>query len=342
MFEELFSRSGLSLDRLRSFLAFAQAGSIAKAAPGDVNLQSQISRQISELEAFFATELTQRRGKSLTLTTAGRRLTLLIQQQLQDLDDFRLDQLAQKKTFVIGAGASILDWLVIPALGPIGKSLHDATLRLDTLRSRPLVEAVKEGLIDFAVVRDDAIADGLPRLPLLQLSFHLCVPRHLLKRGKQASAVNDPKLWQTLPFTAGKDGGQLDLTLRQAMKEAGVNFQPIIECNSMLQARQLIERGMCAGVLPSVGIKGLSAKDILVSEFAPMNHYGRKLVLHWNERQIRRRDVRAADIKGIADALRSQNDLFNQESQKSDRALQSTPQKRPLGIPAALRGWDLI
>ena len=92
MFEELFSRSGLSLDRLRSFLSFAQAGSIAKAAPGDVNLQSQISRQISELETFFATELTVRRGKSLSLTAAGQRLAVLIRQQLQDLDDFQREQ----------------------------------------------------------------------------------------------------------------------------------------------------------------------------------------------------------------------------------------------------------
>jgi DNA-binding transcriptional LysR family regulator len=304
MFEKLLSRSGLSLDRLRSFLAFAQAGSISKAAPDDVNQQSQISRQISELESFFSTELTMRRGKTLTLTAAGRRLAMLIQQQLQDLDDFWLDQTKQKKTFTLGAGASILDWLVIPALGPIGKALGHATLRLDTLRSRPLIEGVKEGRIDFAVVRDDAIPAGLPRLPLICPSFYLCVPRCLLKHGTQASALHDPKLWRTLPFTAGKDGGQLDFTLRQAMCDAGVDFQPIIECNSMLQARQLIERGVCAGVLPSVGIQGLSAKDILVSEFAPMKNYGRKLVLHWNERQMRRRNVQKAVIEQVATALR--------------------------------------
>ena len=304
MFEDLFSRSGLSLDRLRNFLAFAQKGSIAKAAPDEVVRQSQISRQIRELEEFFGCELTERRGKSLALTEAGTTLATRIQAQLQDLDDFRREQARMKKVFTLGAGASILDWVVIPVLGPIGHALGDATLRLDTLRSRALAEGVKDGRIDFAVLREDAVPPRLPRLPLQRLSFHLCVPRSLLKPGAKAGAIDDPKLWRTLPFAAGKDGGQLDLNLRQAMRDAGVDFRPVVECNSMLQARQLIERGECAGVLPSVGIHGLSAKEILISEFAPLKNYGRTLVLHWNDRQMKRRAVEKPEIEQIAAALR--------------------------------------
>lgn len=92
MFEALFSKAGLSLDRLRSFLEMAEAGGIAKAAPGDAVRQSQISRQIRELEEFFGTELTLRRGKGLVLTPAGSRLADLIRGQLQGLDDFRREE----------------------------------------------------------------------------------------------------------------------------------------------------------------------------------------------------------------------------------------------------------
>lgn len=93
MFEHLFSKGGLSLDRLRRFMQMAQAGSIAKAAPGDTNRQSQISRQIRELEQFFGTGLTRRKGKTLSLSAAGEHLALLIRQQLQDLEDFRKEQM---------------------------------------------------------------------------------------------------------------------------------------------------------------------------------------------------------------------------------------------------------
>jgi DNA-binding transcriptional LysR family regulator len=303
MFDGLFSQSGLSLDRLRSFLAFAEAGSIAKAAPGDVNLQSQMSRQISELEAFFSTELTERRGKTLALSSAGQRLATLIREQLQDLDDFRREQTEVKKVFAIGAGASILDWLVIPAIKGVRAALDQASVRLEVFRSQMLVEEVKNGRLDFAVVREDALPEGAPRLPVISITFHLCVPRRLLNSGTPAKAVSDSKLWQTLPFTTGKDGGQLDQTVRKAMLDAGVDFRPVVECNSILQARQLIERGECAGILPSVGIQGLSSKEIIVSEFAPLKNYGRSLVLHWNERQMRRRGVGEATIKELGKAL---------------------------------------
>ena len=47
-FEHLFDISGLSLDRLRSFLKVAEAGNLATAAQGDAVRQSQYSRQIKE------------------------------------------------------------------------------------------------------------------------------------------------------------------------------------------------------------------------------------------------------------------------------------------------------
>jgi len=104
MFNGLFSRNGLSLDRLRNFLEVAEVGSIAKAAPDDVSRQSLISRQIRELEEFFGVELTVRRGKTLAISPAGERLSVLIREQFRDLLDFQREQKQVWKTFSIGAG----------------------------------------------------------------------------------------------------------------------------------------------------------------------------------------------------------------------------------------------
>ena len=71
MFEHLFAERGLSLDRLKTLIEVAKAGSIAAAARGDSARQSLYSRQIKELEEFFGVELASRRGKVLALTGAG-------------------------------------------------------------------------------------------------------------------------------------------------------------------------------------------------------------------------------------------------------------------------------
>lgn len=296
MFKDLFNRSGLSLDRLRRFLEFADAGSISKAAPDDPNRQSQISRQIAELEEYFKTELTVRRGKTLALSPAGRRLSDLIREQFQDLYDFQLEQRSQSKTFSIGAGASILEWLVIPTIADIRQLLGNVKLQLSSRRSGELIEDVRDGKLDFAVVREDAIPKGLPSEPLVVVKFVLCASRKLLG-NKPASSLDDPSLWKKLPFAANAGGGQLDRTFRQAMVDACGSFQPVIECDSLLQIRELVVQGTCAGLLAHIGTNGLAEKGVVLREFAPLKNYGRALALHWNKRQIRRRGEEEDTVK---------------------------------------------
>ena len=60
----------------------------------------------------------------------------------------------------------------------------------------------------------------------------------------------------------------------------------------------------CCKLLPSFGTHGLSEQDVVTCEFAPMKDYGRSLVLHSNDRQMRRRGIEESVIKQIAKALR--------------------------------------
>jgi DNA-binding transcriptional LysR family regulator len=306
MSDSLPSFNGLSLDRLRNFVAFADKGSIAKAAPDNLARQALISRQIGELEQYFATELTVRRGKTLALSDAGKNLANLVRSQFQDLEDFQKKLSGQRRTFSIGAGASVLEWLVVPCVSKIRGLLGDSALRLSSQRSRELMESIRDGQLDFAIVRDDAISEELrlkSSLPLLKcVAFSLCASRKLLG-SKPISALSAPAEWRSLPFAANGGGGQLDATFRVAMTAAVGEFHPVVECDSMLQVRELIVQGVCVGLLPSFGTLGLSDQDVVTCEFAPMKDYGRSLVLHWNDRQMRRRGIEESTIKRIAKAL---------------------------------------
>lgn len=94
-----------------------------------------------------------------------------------------------------------------------------------------------------------------------------------------------------------------DAIFRATMITAVGEFHPVVECYSMLQVRELIVQGVCAGLLPSFGTHGLSGQDVVTCEFAPMKDYGRSLVLHWNNRQMRRRGIEESVIKRVAKAL---------------------------------------
>lgn len=304
MFESLFSRGGLSLDRLRGFLEMAEAGSIAKAAPGDENRQSLISRQIRELEEFFGVELTVRRGKTLGLSAAGERLVVLIREQFRDLQDFQLAQAGHLRSYRMAAGASLLEWLVLPVAGEVRRVLGGASLRLASMRSRQIVEAVRDGEADFGIVRQDALPPGVPQREILRMTFHLCVPVKMVS-GVPHAQRDQPATWARWPFAANAGGGQLDRVFRQAMEKACGRFQPAYECDSLLQVKELVCHGLCAGVLGSIGTRGLDPQEVQVRSFAPLADYGRPLVLHWSQRQMRRRGMTEEMIEGVAEALRA-------------------------------------
>jgi DNA-binding transcriptional LysR family regulator len=304
MFEDLLGKAGLSLDRLRSLTEVDEAQSITQAAKGDPSRQALISRQLRELEEYFGVELTERQGRRLQLSPAGRRLAGLAREHLRDLADFAREQAGTSKTYRLGAGASVLEWLAIPAARGIRQALGNATLQFTTRRSRDLVEAIQEGQLDFAIVREDALPANAMNLTLQRLRFFLCIPRSLLA-DLGSVPLRDLSKLKSLPVAANAGGGQLDTTFRKAMESILGAFSPDFECDSLLQVRQLIETGACAGVLPCIGLAGLNAKTVHWQEFKPMKDYGRPLVLHWNERHLRRRQVSDSAIREIRKTMLS-------------------------------------
>ncbi|MDB4929161.1 MAG: transcriptional regulator, LysR family, partial [Myxococcaceae bacterium] len=69
---------GLSVERIEAFLAVADAGGIAKAAPGNPSRQSQLSRQLREVSAALGFEVMAREGRGMALTEGGARVRALL------------------------------------------------------------------------------------------------------------------------------------------------------------------------------------------------------------------------------------------------------------------------
>src|SRR6266446_4547184 len=116
MVSQLLQETGLSLDRLQSFCLVAEARGVTKAAKGDPAKQSLFSRQIKELEEFFGAELMRRKGRGVVLTSAGERLHAVAREQFAALSDFKAECRGQPLEIVIGAGESIIQWLLLPRL----------------------------------------------------------------------------------------------------------------------------------------------------------------------------------------------------------------------------------
>src|SRR5438874_3473263 len=144
MADDLFAKSGLSLERLRSFAQIVAASGISKAAPGNPTRQSQYSRQLKELEEFFGVELIERAKGRFRLTSEGRELFRTVHAQFGALEELQKKWSNARVDLHIGAGEAWLNWLVIPALNQIKKHSSQITPVLHNLRN----EEIAQSLID--------------------------------------------------------------------------------------------------------------------------------------------------------------------------------------------------
>lgn len=284
MFESLFSERGLSLDRLKVLIEVRDAGSIAQAAPGDPVRQSQYSRQLRELSEFFGCEVAQRRGKILKLTAQGERLAELAREQLRSLEDFRAECKEHSVAFTIGAGDSLIQWLVIPRLGKILDEFPGTHFATTNLRTNEIVQQLTDCRLDFGIIRKNAIAPGLKSVSLGTVSYVALVPESLARAAKKLSlqqALTD------LPLATQTTDGQFTGGLRDIANSLNVAVRPALACQSFPQTMAALRTGRFWAIVPEIAERDASPSTLQRISDPALRHLDREAMLAWNPRLVR-------------------------------------------------------
>lgn len=298
MFDSLFSERGLSLDRLKVLIEVRDAGSIAQAAPGDPVRQSQYSRQLRELSEFFGCEVAQRRGKLLKLTEQGERLAELSREQLRSLDDFRAECKQQSVGFSIGAGDSLIQWLVIPRLGKVFDGLRGPRFATMNLRTNEIVQQLTDCRLDFGIIRKNAVATGLKAVSLGMVTYVAVVPAALLAPKRK---ITLRQALADLPLATQTTDGQFASGLREIAKSLGSPLSPVLACQSFPQTMAAIKTGRYWSIIPEMAVLDLEPGTVQQISDGALSALAREAMLAWNPRLLR---IRPGASK-IAAALQS-------------------------------------
>lgn len=283
MYKELFSRSGLSLDRLRSLCEVAAAGGISKAAEGDPVRQSQFSRQIRELESFFETELTARSGRNVVLTPSGRELVALAREAFSALSDFKRAQQSRPVDISVGAGDSFFQWLLLPKVARLRAETPDVIFSLRNLRTEHIVRGLQEVSLDFGMLRADAVPKGLKGHRLGVMRYSLFVS------AKRADPKGDLS-WQqalALPFVGLDADGDLMRKSRTIAERLRIPVQTVLRCSSLPAVAVALSKMDGVAILPVIapfpGLREIKAPFL--------REFDREIRLVWNPRQMSIRPV---------------------------------------------------
>ncbi len=278
MFERLFAQSGLSLDRLRALVEVGAAGSIVAAAHNDPIRQSQLSRQIKELEDFFQIRLTERHGRHLRLTASGRELARISRFFLLGLSNFHRGRLQEEQSWRVGASPTILDCLLLPILAQQTRQPPHPRFATETAPAEILERRLHELTLDFALVTSTPLSRPLQTRPLGHATLVLWVPRALLGRRRPPL----PSLLHTrLPLALAE--AELPPTLLASWGAHPARLQ----CGSFLAARTALETGHLAALLPDYLPPQTPSAQPIPLHPADLTSFTLTYHLAWNPRLLR-------------------------------------------------------
>jgi DNA-binding transcriptional LysR family regulator len=283
MYADLFSKNGLSMDRLHTLVLLLQKGSLIKAAEGDFNRQSQMSRYLKDLASFFEIDLVEKSGKSLKLTTAGRELAALAQKHFEDLTSFQDRAKNLPKTVVIAAEPNLLASLIAPLIGRIGRSAKGIRFELVALHAEEIVEGLHEQKISLGIFAQKPIPKNLQSTALLEQTYGIIIPDRLIQSGSMMT-------WQRAllecPHALNKSDMRLVRGLKQMLEKITGQFNPMLTCSSQEECVAAVRSGYFASVLPLSVLPSLAGTATQVVESPELEILGGKILAVWDRRHL--------------------------------------------------------
>ena len=293
MYESLFAHAGLSLDRLRSFREIVEAGGISAAAQGDPNRQSQLSRQLRELETFFGAELMVRGRGPLRLTPAGTDLNRMAAGFLGAAEEF-LNSCGQAPVqLVVGAGESLVHWWLLPALARHAVPGRKWTLAFENLRNEEMLERILDATLDLAVSTHDPKDNRLRAEAVGTLEYGLFVPK---RRPSNRTGPGPGRPLDGLPLAVlNNPTGNILRALESEASRTRCSLRIELRLSSYPQLAMAVREGIAAAVMPTCAETALEGADYELLRPAFLKGQKRKVWLVWNRSLS---EVRPAIVAG--------------------------------------------
>lgn len=292
MFENLFAQSGLSLERLKTFREIVAAGGITAAAGDDSNRQSQFSRQLKELERYFGVELLKRGRGPAELTDAGQRLYEIIGHTLRALEEFRTTCAGQSTELVVGAGESLIQWLLLPRLAGLSEAHPRMTVTFQNLKTDEIIRDVLDGGIDFGVVSRFEPHRALASAPLGKLDFCLFAPAALLPANPKLKLKSE--ILRELPLAMLDGSPGIRAAIEKEAQQLGFKPNVRLRFSSYPQLAQAVENLGVAAVMPQLASTSFKNDAVRAVGLPFLASLSRQVSFIWNRKAA---DVRPAIAK---------------------------------------------
>ena len=236
----------VTYDYYRIFYYVARYGSFSRAAEVLLRGQPNITKTINNLEAQLGCKLFLRSNKGVNLTPEGEKLFHHVEIAFDNLSKAESEIISERNldgglisiaTTEIGLYGSLL-----PALTRFNKDYPNVKLRLANLNSPQAMEAVKNGVADFAVVTLHEKADTIYRIRTIRdFREPLCCQKGYMD-GYKGDVFSRP-------YISINRSSYTYKFYQDYLLSCGVHKEPDIEVATADQVLPLVRAGMGIGFI---------------------------------------------------------------------------------------------
>jgi DNA-binding transcriptional LysR family regulator len=260
----------LDVTRLRVLVAVARLGSVTAAARALRYAQPSVSHHLSRLEAETGSQLTQRVGRGIRLTDAGRMLADRAEEILGRLDAAE----AELASYVglragrvrLAAFPSALSTLVPRAAASLLAERPEIELRFTEAEPPEASRLLRAGEVDVALVFSYGEADeqdGLRRVPVLTERTYLVAPK-----GTRGTTLRDHASRRWI-------GGceRCRAQLLRSCEEAGFTPDIRITTDDYVAVQSFVAAGLGVATLPALALAAQRNPGVRVTTVPGMQRH---------------------------------------------------------------------
>ncbi|MFM9376227.1 hydrogen peroxide-inducible genes activator [Gordonia sp. VNK21] len=274
-----------SIGGVRAFVAIAKRLHFGSAANDLGVSQPSLSQSLAGLESGLGIRLVERTTRRVLLTAEGHRLLPSAMAVCDAVDNLLSDAAGEgdplRGSLRLGLIPTIAPYILPRLLQGLGESRPSLGLRVVEDQTARLLEQLREGTLDAAIMALPAGAPGIGEIPMYDEDFVLALPTgHPLSGRKRLS----PSVLADLPLLLLDEGHCLRDQALDVCQRAGVN--PDVQqtrAASLATAVQCVEGGLGVTLIPATAVPVETASGSLATADFSTPRPGRRIGLVYRE-----------------------------------------------------------
>ena len=167
----------MNLQQLRYIVAINRFRNFARAAESCDISQPTLSAMLVKLEEELDVKIFERSSKSVTPTTAGKKIILQAEKALMETN--RINEIVSEDkgrlggSMVISVGPTIAPYILPKFIKQYREDYPSVNLTIQELKANFMIDALLRGEIDAGIAISDNVRDGILEIPLYTEKFYV-------------------------------------------------------------------------------------------------------------------------------------------------------------------------